>query len=132
MKVKEYLILKDKNYDELTKSDAIKLWNYKAIIKEQVNEYKKVKEIEKMEEKNGIYNNKLSEKTPSWIICKIGIKVDELPKPNDKGYINIDICRSKDGSYYYPKLNDFQPKKEEEEDITNADKIDVDENIIPF
>jgi hypothetical protein len=79
-------------------------------------------------EKNGIYTNKLTDKTPEWIVCKIGIKVDELPKPNDKGYINIDICRAKDGRLY-AKLNDYGLKKEEE-NITNANEIEV--NEIPF
>lgn len=81
-------------------------------------------------EKNGIYNSKLPKNTPEWIICKIGIKVDELPKPNEKGYINIDICKSKDG-YYYPRLNTWNPEKKEE-NITNADKIDVDIDSVPF
>ena len=71
------------------------------------------------EEKNGLYPKKRTEKTPEWIICSFGIKLDELPKPNDKGYINIDICSKSQFGGYYPKINEYKPVKKEEENIVN-------------
>ena len=123
MNVRDYEHLKQKKYSELSKKEAIKLWNYRTEIKKQVAEYNRIKENEKMSEENGIYNKKRTEKTPDWIVCQLGIKVDEL-KPNDKGYVNIDICKSKDGSYCYPKINEWQPTKKEEKKET--------ENIVEF
>ena len=95
----------------------------------RIYRYKKKKEQEMTEkEKNGIYTSKMPQNTPDWIICNIGIKPDELPEPNEKGYINIDICRSKDG-YYYARLNDWKPEKKEEENIV---KFNDGTDEVPF
>ena len=54
------------------------------------------------------------EKAPQWIKAKISIKVDEfiqfLQENENNGWVNIDICESKDGTKRYPVLNTYKKK----------------------
>lgn len=102
----------------------------KEWIKEQNREADKRRKEKKMteKEKNGLYPKKLTDKTPEWIVCSFGIKLDELPAPNEKGYINIDICKSQYGGYY-PKINDYK-KPTNEENIVKFN--DNGSNEVPF
>lgn len=58
----------------------------------------------------------IEEKTFDWgTITKQSYKVDEFIKflqenKNDKGYVNIDVKKSKDGSKMYGELNTYLPK----------------------
>lgn len=76
-----------------------------------------------MEEKEitfakGIYFNKPHENAPEFVKGKIDIKADEAiefinANKNEKGYVNLDLLKSKQGKLYL-KLNDFKPEKKED------------------
>ena len=64
---------------------------------------------------NGLYCRKGN---VEWKQAQISIKVEDFAKElirlkevaaENKGFINIDICTSKDGSKMYAVLNDFKP-----------------------
>ena len=101
-----------KKWGEMSNKEFRREWNKRAEIYIQVEEGKEIERTIKMSKENGIYTKKRTGKEPEWIKCSFGIKVDEL-KPNESGYVNIDICVSKDGSYFYPKINDWKPQKQE-------------------
>ena len=42
---------------------------------------------------------------------------------NEKGYVNIDILKSRNKDTYYAKLNVWQPKKKEQEEQIIDDEI---------
>lgn len=58
----------------------------------------------------------IEEKSFDWgTIIKQSYKVDEFIKflqdnKNDKGYVNLDVKKSKDGTKYYGELNSFVAK----------------------
>lgn len=62
----------------------------------------------------------VKEKTFDWgTITQHSYKVDEFVKflqanANDKGYVNVDFKKSKDGSKIYGEVNTFEPKKQAE------------------
>lgn len=52
-------------------------------------------------------------------------KFIEYFKQNQKnGYLNVNLCKSKDKDKWYLRLNEWTPDKKDG-NITNADKIDV-------
>lgn len=106
-----------KSIRTMSRKEFKKYWNDRADIYKQREEIKKIEGEIKMSKENGIYVKKKTEKTPKWIICQFGLKISEL-KPNENGYVNIDICTSQDGSYVYPKINDWTPNKKEENIVT--------------
>tara|TARA_B100001059_G_C17749743_1_gene536447 strand:+ start:102 stop:371 length:270 start_codon:yes stop_codon:yes gene_type:complete len=68
---------------------------------------------------NGLYCRKGN---VEWKQAQISIKVEDFAKElirlkevaaENKGFINIDICTSKDGSKMYAVLNDFKPVPQE-------------------
>lgn len=40
---------------------------------------------------------------------RFGFKLADLPKPNDGGYINLLICKSRDKNTWYAKVDNWQP-----------------------
>lgn len=59
---------------------------------------------------------KMNEKAPEFVICNLSFKVEDFEEwakanANEKGYVNIDILKSRDAGKLYAQLNDF--KKEE-------------------
>lgn len=96
-----------------------------------------------MAEKNfvkGLYVKRHA-KAPSFVICNLGIKVDEFVlwlRDNQQGeYTNLDIKLSKDGTKYYAELNTFNPadkhhakNDEVEKTIEYPEEISVSD--IPF
>lgn len=61
-------------------------------------------------------------------IIKAGLNLDEFTayhKPNERGWINFDILKSKTGSYY-AVVNDSKKESEDE----NSDSFDTEE--VPF
>ena len=73
-----------------------------------------------------------------WKVATIGVKVEtfaqELIKLKDhaaekKGFINIDICVSKNGQSMYAILDDYVPKKEQ---VTSFQHSPDRESDLPF
>lgn len=63
----------------------------------------------------GIYVNPPHEKAPDFVKGKISIKATDLCQwlrdNQDKlnnGYLNLEILEKKDGSGWYPKINDYK------------------------
>ena len=58
---------------------------------------------------------KRNEKAPEFVVCNISIKADEFANfvkenTNDKGYVNLQILKSKDKGTLYAVLDTFEPK----------------------
>lgn len=73
----------------------------------------------------GIFVSLPHEKAPEWIKLTLGIKVEEtipfLQKhANDRGYVNLDLKKSKEGKLYL-QLNDYKK---------GGQKPSIDENDI--
>lgn len=97
-----------------------------------IEEFHNIKRSIDMSKKYGIYYIRPDEKTPNWVKLKLGIKLEDFQKikPNKNGFINIDICLSKDGSLLYPKLNEFGIILPDTEADINTEIIGEEE--IPF
>lgn len=72
---------------------------------------------EKSELANGIFFKKPNEKAPEFVKGNVSIKVDEFMKTlhantNAAGYVNLDLLKSKKGTFYF-KVNNYKPKVEE-------------------
>ena len=73
---------------------------------------------------SGLYCNKPN---VEWKKVNIGINVEQFAKElvrlkdqvTDSGFINIDICVSKDGQKLYAMLNDFKPEKQPQVSAAN-------------
>jgi len=69
---------------------------------------------------DGIFFDKPREGAPEFVKGRASFKVDEavafLQKhKNEKGYVNLDLLKSKEGGKLYFKLNDWKPEQEEKE-----------------
>ena len=58
---------------------------------------------------------KRNEKAPEFVICNISIKIDEFANfleenTNEKGYVNLQVLKSKDKGTLYAVLDTFEPK----------------------
>mgnify|MGYP006396192153 CR=1 FL=1 len=58
---------------------------------------------------------KRNEKAPDFVVCNISIKADEFDKflkenTNEKGYVNLQVLRSKDKGTLYAVVDTFEPK----------------------
>ena len=58
---------------------------------------------------------KRNEKAPDFVVCSISLKIDEFAKfvkenKNDKGYLNLQVLKSKDKGTLYAVLDTFEPK----------------------
>ena len=58
---------------------------------------------------------KRNEKAPDFVVCNISIKADEFDKfvkenTNDKGYVNLQVLKSKDKGTLYAVVDTFEPK----------------------
>jgi hypothetical protein len=66
---------------------------------------------------SGLY---CSKPNVEWKKVSLGVKVDAFIKQlndlksqvSDSGFINIDVCVSKDGQKLYAVLNDYKPEKQ--------------------
>ena len=70
-----------------------------------------------MEEKKDVTGMfvKRNEKAPDFVVCNISIKADEFDmfvkeNKNDKGYVNLQVLKSKDKGTLYAVLDTFEPK----------------------
>lgn len=60
----------------------------------------------------GFYFDKPREGAPEFIRGRISIKVEDALKTleeykNDAGYVNLEVCRSKDGTKMYLQVNTY-------------------------
>ena len=58
---------------------------------------------------------KRNEKAPDFVVCNISIKADEFDKfvkenTNEKGYVNLQVLKSKDKGTLYAVVDTFEPK----------------------
>ena len=75
---------------------------------------------------------KRNEKAPDFVVCGLSVKTDDFMQflkenTNDKGYVNLQILKSKDKGTLYAVLDNFEPKKlndvknKEEDNPFNSD-----------
>lgn len=63
---------------------------------------------------NGLVVKK-NEKSPDWVLTSVSIEVESFKKwldenKNGKGWVNLDLKKSKDGRFYLDH-NDYKPKE---------------------
>ncbi len=68
---------------------------------------------------DGVYANRPHEKAPDFVKAHLSINTEQfLPfltaNTNAKGYLNLDILESKDGTKWYMTVNEYEPKPREE------------------
>lgn len=71
---------------------------------------------------DGIFFDKPREGAPDFVKGRVSIKVEEAVKflqthKNEKGYVNLDLLKAKEGGKLYFKLNTFKPEKKQEDYI---------------
>ena len=81
---------------------------------------------------DGIFFDKPREGAPDFVKGRVSIKVEEAVKflqahKNEKGYVNLDLLKAKEGGKLYFKLNTFKPEKKEE-----TPDEEIDKESIPF
>ena len=74
---------------------------------------------------DGIFFDKPREGAPDFVRGRVSIKVEQavafLQKhANDKGYVNLDLLKAKDGGKLYFKLNNYTKPTSTTETPTNA------------
>ncbi len=58
---------------------------------------------------------KRNEKAPGFVICSLSVKTDDFTQflkenTNEKGYVNLQVLRSKDKGTLYAEIDTFEPK----------------------
>ena len=58
---------------------------------------------------------KRNEKAPEFVICGLSVKTDDFiqflkENTNEKGYVNLQVRKSKDKGTFYAVLDTFEPK----------------------
>ena len=58
---------------------------------------------------------KRNEKAPEFVVCNLSIKTDDFiqflkENTNEKGYVNMQILKSKDKGTFYANVDNFTPK----------------------
>ena len=58
---------------------------------------------------------KRNEKAPDFVVCSLSVKTDEFiqflrENTNDKGYVNLQVLKSRDKGTLYAVLDTFEPK----------------------
>lgn len=70
---------------------------------------------------SGIFFEKPHENAPDYVKGKVSIKIDEFitflkANVNEKGYVNLDMKKSKEKGHIYFQLNDWKPTKKKSDD----------------
>jgi hypothetical protein len=82
----------------------------------------------------GFYFDEPKENAPNWVVGKVSINKEqflgwlEKQKANDKGYVRLDVKRSKEGKIY-ASLDTWKPSGERRQEPVPA--VDMDDGI-PF
>ena len=58
---------------------------------------------------------KRNEKAPEFVICSLSVKTDDFTQflkenTNEKGYVNLQVLKSKDKGTLYAEIDTFEPK----------------------
>ena len=58
---------------------------------------------------------KRNEKAPDFVVCSLSVKTDEFIQflrgnTNDKGYVNLQVLKSREKGTMYAVLDTFEPK----------------------
>ena len=58
---------------------------------------------------------KRNEKAPEFVICNLSVKTDDFiqflkENTNEKGYVNLQVLKSKDKGTLYAEIDTFEPK----------------------
>ena len=58
---------------------------------------------------------KRNEKAPDFVVCSLSVKTDDFTQflkenTNEKGYVNLQVLKSKDKSTLYAVVDTFEPK----------------------
>ena len=58
---------------------------------------------------------KRNEKAPEFVVCNLSVKTDDFiqflkENTNEKGYVNLQVLKSKDKGTLYAVLDTFEPK----------------------
>ena len=58
---------------------------------------------------------KRNEKAPEFVICNLSVKTDDFiqflkENTNEKGYVNLQVLKSKDKGTLYAEVDTFEPK----------------------
>lgn len=58
---------------------------------------------------------KRNEKAPEFVICSLSVKTDDFiqflkENTNEKGYVNLQVLRSKEKGTLYAEIDTFEPK----------------------
>ena len=58
---------------------------------------------------------KRNEKAPEFVVCSLSVKTDEFiqflrENTNDKGYVNLQVLKSREKGTLYAVLDTFEPK----------------------
>ena len=58
---------------------------------------------------------KRNDKAPDFVVCSLSVKVEEFNQflednVNDRGYVNLQVLKSKDKGSLYAVLDTFEPK----------------------
>lgn len=74
-------------------------------------------------------------KKPDWVKLSFSLKVEDFKEfisenVNDKGYVNIDVCESREGKLY-AALNEYKSEKKEEPRPPVIDEPD-NQDELPF
>lgn len=74
----------------------------------------------------GFFFDKPREGAPDFVKGRVSIKTEDAIKmfeehKNEKGYVNLDLLKSKDGSKYYFTVNTWKPNKDESSAIDPED-----------
>lgn len=79
---------------------------------------------------------------PDWVVGQASFKVDDFIKflkehENEKGYVNLDLKKSKGGDKTYFELDTWQPEKQDDpvkdEPVKEDPPVgDEDEDDLPF
>jgi len=85
---------------------------------------------------DGIYFDKPREGAPDFVKGRVSIKAEEAiafiqKHKNEKGYVNLDLLKAKEGGKLYFKLNQYKPK----DVATNTGNVATEEikpSDIPF
>jgi len=86
----------------------------------------------------GFYFDEPKENAPNWVVGKVSINKEqflgwlEKQTANDKGYVRLDVKRSKEGKIY-ASLDTWKPSGERrQEPVPAVDMDDLDDSGIPF
>ena len=63
---------------------------------------------------------KRNDKAPDFVVCSLSVKVEEfnqflMDNVNDKGYVNLQVLKSKEKGSLYAVVDTFEPKPKKAE-----------------